>query len=217
MKSKSKTSPLKEHAGFITGSANAMQNAYNANAPKIQDATDQTMSLLPNYIDKARNGNPALNAAQGYVTDTLGGNATNPHLDQWISQAQDDAENRMGARLMKMGLSPAGSTYQGNVGREVGKIGLGMRYEDWIGAQQRKAQAAGMAPGIAAGDAAMIAPVLAIGEAASNPTDAAARYGAGMGGLLGPYSQTKQKRGLGGALMGLGGSVLSGWASGGFK
>lgn len=201
MKSKSKTQPLKEHAGFITGGANALTGAYNAAAPQIQDATNQTLSLMPRFVDRAREGDAAVNAGRQYVTDTLGGDATNPHLEQWIGQAQTDAENRLGARLSRMGLGPAGSTYQQRVGSEVAKIGLGARVEDWNAAQARKANAAGLAPGIAAGEAATVAPVLALGEAAQNPVKAAAGYASGLGGLLSPYGKTTHKKGLGQMLM----------------
>lgn len=215
MKSKTTTKPI--YGKEIEGAASALTGAYNTAAPQIQDATNQTLSLMPRFVERARDGDAAVNAARGYVTDTLGGDATNPHLDQWIDSAQTDAQNRLGAKYARMGLGPAGSTYQSRVGSEVAKIGLGARVDDWNAAQQRRAQAAGLAPGIAAGEAATVAPVLAIGEAAQDPVRAAAGYGSGLGGLLSPYTVTKQKGSLGGALMGLGGSVLSSWASGGFK
>lgn len=201
----------------IKAGTNALTGTYNANAPKVQAAADNVLGLQGEMIDKYRAGNPAVNAASGYVTDTLGGDATNPHLDQWISQAQNDATNQMGARLNKLGLGPAGSTYQGTVGREVGKVGLGMKYDDWNMGQQRKAQAAGMAPGLAAADVIQIAPLLGATElGASLPMDNAARYAAGLGGLLSPYGTQTQKQsgGLLGSLLGAG---LSGWATGGFK
>lgn len=215
MKSKSSTKPI--YSKQIEGAAGTLTSAYNTAAPQIQNATDQTLSLLPGFIEKARNGDPAINAARGYVTDMLGTDTVNPQLDAMVAQSNQDVQNRLGAKLARMGLGPAGSSYQTRQADAVSKNELGMRYGAWNDLQARKAQAAGLAPGIAAGDAVSVAPALAIGEAAQNPLQAAAGYGAGLGGLLGQYTVTKQKQGLGGALMGLGGSVLSGWASGGFK
>lgn len=216
--SKKTTSTSKPYdPAAIAAGTSALTNTYNANAPKVQGAADNILGLQDEMIAKYRAGNPAVNAAQGYVTDTLGSNGTNPFLDQYIAQSENDAQNRVGAAVNKMGLGPAGSTYAGTVGREVGKVGLGMRYADWDAGQQRKAQAAGMAPGIAAGDVIQIAPLLGATElGASLPMDNAARYAAGLGGLLSPYGTQTQKQsgGLLGSLLGAG---LSGWASGGFK
>lgn len=201
----------------INAASGALSSAYSANAPKVQGIADNLTGMLPAMLERYKAGNPAINAANDYVTSTLGGDATNPNLDAWIAQEQNSAENRLGARLQKMGLSPAGSTYQGVAGREVAKVGLGARMTDWENAQARRAQAAGMAPGIAAGEVATVAPMLATAELGANlPMDFAARYAAGTGGLLSPYGTQTQKQsgGLLGSILGAG---LAGWASGGFK
>lgn len=179
----------------ITRGTGALHSTYDAQMPKVTQIADNLTGMLPGMMEKYQAGNPAVNAASDYVTSTLGGDGTNPNLDAYIAQSQDEAQNRMGASLNKMGLGPAGSTYQGTVGREVGKIGLGMRYDDWNQGQQRKAQAAGMAPGLAAADVIGIAPMLSTAQLGANlPMDTATRYAQGLGGLLSPYNNTEQKK-----------------------
>lgn len=199
----------------IGGASSALTNAFNVNMPKIQGVTDKVTGLLPDMIEKYKAGDAGVNAARNYVTTTLGGDATNPHLDDWISLAQDEAQNRMGAKLAKMGLGPAGSTYQGTVGREVAKIGLGARYEDWLRAQDRRAQAAGMAPGIAAADTIQIAPILGAAGTASDPMRAAVGYASGIGGLLGQYQDVKTKNPWGPALLSGLSNAAAAYAGGG--
>lgn len=191
-KTTTKTTP--HDPASVKAGTDALHGVYNQWQPRVMAAADKTLGLQDEMIDKWRAGNPAVNAATDYVTTTLGGDATNPHLDAWIAQTQDEAQNRTGAAMNKMGLGPAGSTYQTGVGREVGKIGLGMRYADWDAAQNRKANAAGMAPGLAAADVIQIAPMLSATQLGANlPMDNTARYAAGIGGLLAPYNTTTQK------------------------
>lgn len=199
----------------IEGAANTLNSTYQANAPKVQGIADTLTGLVPGMAAKYQAGNPALNAAQGYVTSTLAGDGTNPNLDAWIGQQQDSTSNALGAKLAKMGLNPAGSTYQGLQSRELGKVALGARMDDWNNGQARRAQAAGMAPGISAAETASVAPMLATAQLGTGlPMDAAMQYAQGTGGLLGQYTNTRQSGGLLGSLLGAG---LSGWATGGFK
>lgn len=192
---KVKTSTKPIYGSEITGAHSQLSNTYNQQAPRVGAIADRLTGMLPEMEQRWRDGNPALNAASGYVTDTLGGDATNPHLDAWIDQTQSDVSNRLGARLNKMGLSPAGTTDQALQTRELGKVALGARMDDWNAAQQRKAQAAGLAPGIAAGEAIGIAPMLSTAQLGANlPMDLATRYAAGTGGLLGQYTNSTQKQ-----------------------
>lgn len=211
--SKSKNTPI--YKKEVEGAYGDLSGTFRSTMPKVQANADMVSGLLPGAIEKYQAGNSAVNAASSYVTDTLGGDATNPFLEQWISQAQEDTTNQMGARLNKLGLGPAGSTYQGTVGREVGKVGLGMRYNDWLGGQDRKARAAGMAPGLAAAETIQMAPIMAFSEAARAPMDLASQYGAGVGGLLGQYQKTKTTTPWGLALMGGAENLAKAYAGGG--
>ena len=84
-----------------------------------------------------------------------------------------------------------------------------------------KLQAAGMAPGISAAQYQPLAAAMEAGQTgAMLPLQAELARAAGVGSLLGPYtnssgtSTTKQSGGLFGTILG---SALGGWASGGFK
>lgn len=212
--SKSKTTPVYDKQ--ITGAGKTLSDAYASNAPKIQQMTDSITGLLPGMIDKYKAGDPALNAASGYVTSTLAdGGGSNPFLDQWIAQNQNDVSNQLGAKLAKMGLGPAGSTYQALQARELGKVALGARVDDWTAAQARRAQAAGMATGLSAADNARIAPLLGVADVANNPLQAAVGYSSGMGGLLGGYTNTKTKNAWGPQLLSAASNVAAAYAGGG--
>lgn len=203
------------YAKEIGNAASTLNSTYQANAPKVQGIADTLTGLVPGMAAKYQAGNPALNAANDYVTGTLADPGTNPHLDGWIAQQQDATSNALGAKLAKMGLNPAGTSYQGLQSRELGKVALGARMDDWNNGQARRAQAAGMAPGISAAETASVAPMLATAQLGANlPMDSAMQYAQGTGGLLGQYTNTKQSGGLLGSLLGAG---LSGWATGGFK
>lgn len=217
-KSTTKTTPI--YGNELKAAHGAVSDTFNQQMPKVNAISDHLTGMIPGMIDRYTSGNPAINAATNYVTDTLGSDGTNPHLEGWIADQQNQTQNMLGARLNKLGLGPAGTVHQGLSARENARVGLGMRYDDWNQGQQRKAQAAGMAPGIAAGEAVGIAPLLSTAQlGAGLPMDMATRYAAATGGLLGPYTSTEQKQsgGLGSLIGGLIGSGLSGWASGGFK
>lgn len=213
MKSKSKTTPI--YGKQIEGAAGSLTGEFNTAIPKIRDATDQLGSLIPGFIDKARNGDPAINAGRGYITDTLGTDSVNPELEPMIALSRQNTSNQIGANLAKLGLGPAGTTYQDRMADAMSKNELGLRYGAWSDLQQRKAQAAGMAPGIAAGDAVSVAPALALAEAQQAPVRAAAGYASGLGGLLGPYTKTKNKGSLGQAIMQAANNAAAAYAGGG--
>jgi hypothetical protein len=213
MKSKSSTKPI--YSAQIEGGAKSLTNAYDMNAPHIQAATDATQSLIPGLTDRAMNGDPSINLSRGYVKDTLGTDSVNPQLDGMVAQTNDDIQNRMGAKLAKMGLGPAGSSYSGVVGRELGKNELGMRYSAWNDLQQRKQAAAAMSPGLAAGDAVGVNNLVSVAGAADDPVQAAAGYASGLGGLLGQYTKTKQKGSLGAALLQAASNAAAAYAGGG--
>lgn len=191
-KGRQTTKPVYEKE--IKGAYGSLTNTYNQQAPKIAGIADSLTGMLPEMQQRYMDGNPALNAAEGYVTDTLAGDGTNPNLDAWIADQQGQTQNMLGAKLNKLGVGPAGTTYQGLAARENARVGLGMRYADWDAGQQRKAQAAGMAPGISAAESASIAPMLGVAElGAGLPMNAAMQYAGGTAGLLGDYTDTLKK------------------------
>lgn len=194
-KTKSKTTPV--YSRQIEGAHSTLSNAYNANAPRVQQTADQLSGLVPGMIDKYKAGDAGVNAARDYNVDVLGGkylDAGNPYLDDMISQTNDSVRNQLGASLAKMGLGPAGTSYQGLVGRKLAENELGLRYGDYNAERDRMANAAGQSAGLAAADAIGIAPLLSTAQLGANlPMDNALRYAAGTGGLLGQYTNTTQK------------------------
>lgn len=218
-KSSSTTKPSKFAKPYITKAGNELNSAYDANSGQIQGATDQVMGLLPSMIDKYKAGDAGINAARGYNVDVLGGkylDQGNPYLDQMIAQSNDDIRNQMQASLGAKGLT-GGSNYADLISKNIAQNTLGMRYQDYGAERDRMATAAGQSPSIAAGDVIQVAPMLSTLEASLTPLQAAGGYASGIGGLMGQYTKTTQKQGLGSSLGGLLGAGLSGWAGGGFK
>lgn len=210
-----KTTPIYDQQ--ITGAANTLSNVYNQNSAGVQQISDQLGGLIPSMLDKYRNGDSAVNAARGFLTNTLESQPdSNPYLDQIVAQTGQNVADKTRTAMGTRGLT-GGTAMQDILSRNLAENESGLRYNDYAQAMARKMQAAGMAPGIAAGDAIQIAPLLSVADAASSmPMNAAMKYAAGTGGLLGQYTNTEQKQ-SGGLLGGLLGSVLGGWASGGFK
>lgn len=207
------------YSSQILGAANTQQAAYNAQAPKIAQTADSFMGLSNDLLARFKDGDPAITAAKGYVTDTLSGDpAQNPYLDQMVSQTNDNVRNAMQAKMGTRGLT-GGSDYYGLIGRELAKNETGLRYNDYDRTMQRRAQAAGMAPGIVSGEYIPVAAAMEAGQTGSMlPLQAALANSAGVGGLLGQYQTVKSKQsgGFGQMLGGIIGAGLSGWASGGF-
>lgn len=202
----------------IEGAAASQQAAYNQQAPKIRDVSDNLMGLSDDLLARFREGDPAIDAAKGYITDTLSGDpAENPHLDELTEIARNRTRNDLQAKMGTRGLT-GGSDYYGVVGRGMYEADTGLRYDDYNRQMDRRAQAAGMAPGVVAGEYIPVAAGMQAGQqGALLPLQAALANSAGVGGLLGPYQTQKgtQKQ-SGGLFGGLLGSVLSGWATGGF-
>lgn len=187
--SKSTTKPI--YNKEIEGTASTLTGAYNAAAPGIAETSRQITGLLPSMIDRFSQGDPALNAARGYITSTLDGDpAQNPHLDDIIGRMGRDTSNSLHATMGTRGLT-GGTAMQDILSRNLSQQAGDMRYNDWNAGQQRRAQAAGMAPGVAGAQSDLIAPILAASDAGMMPIRAASGYAGGMGGLLGQYTQTK--------------------------
>jgi hypothetical protein len=189
--SKSTTKPI--YGSQIEGAANTLNGAYNANAPRIQGYSEQIGSMIPNLLDRANNGDAATNAASSYITSTLSGDPSqNPYLDQMIDQTNTSVGNKTRAMLGTRGLA-GGTAIADILSRNLANNEGGMRYNDWNNAQQRRAQAAGMAPGVSGARSQSISDLLGTAQTAGMmPIQAATANAAGIGGLLGQYTQTKQ-------------------------
>jgi hypothetical protein len=199
-----------------TQAGDVLNSTFQQQLPRIQGYADQIGGLMPQMIDRFNQGDAGVNAARGYITDTLGQQGENPYLQQMIDQSGADMGRQVNASLGSRG-NLGGSVQAKILAEQLSRNAMGMRYNDYNQQQQRRAQAAGMAPGIAATDTIQIAPLLAAAQYAGGaPLNATSQYASGMGSLFGNTGTqtTTQSGGLLGQLLGAG---LSGWASGGFK
>lgn len=196
------------------GAANTLQNTYAAQAPKVAAMADQFGGVTNDLLAKYTVGDPTVTAANGYVQDTLGSDPTNnPYLESMISQTNDNVRNQLQASMGSRGLTGS-SDYYGLIGKGLAQNEAGLRYADYDRSMDRKAQAAGMAGGVAAGQYIPLASALSTGGFATGaPMDAALRNAAGVGGLLGGYtSSTGTQKQSGGFL---GDLLLSGLGAAG--
>lgn len=216
--SQSSTKPIYESQ--ILGEYGNVKNAFDQNAGNVADIQSQLSGLMGTAVGNYNN-NSTLDAAKSYVTSTLGsGYNSSPYLQDMIDQTNTSVGNATTAALGTRGLT-GGSSMAKILSGQLAQNETGLRYNDYNNWQDRQAQAVGMAPSLSSADATNLSGVLGLSDqAASLTSDEALKRAASVGGLLGGYTNsngtetTKQSGGLIGGLLG---SVLSGWASGGFK
>lgn len=186
----------------IMGAANDLSSAYQGQKGAIQGVSSDLIDLSGDLLGRFREGDPAITAAKGYITDTLSGDpAQNPYLDQMIAQSNDSVRNQLQAKMGTRGLTGS-SDYYGLIGKGLAQNETGLRYSDYDREMQRRAQAAGMAPGVVAGEYIPVAAGMQAGQqGAMLPVQAALANAAGTGGLLGQYQTGKQTTKSGGGFM----------------
>ncbi|WP_230280270.1 hypothetical protein [Croceicoccus sp. Ery15] len=217
-KSKSTTKPV--YSSQIEGAAGNLNSVYNSSKDSINQVSSNLTGLSSDLLGRFQQGDPTITAAKGYITDTLAADpASNPYLDDMISMSNDSVRNQLQAQMGTRGLTGS-SDYYGLISKNLANNETGLRYTDYNNTLDRQAQAAGMAPSIVAGEYIPVAAAMEAGTTgAMLPTQAALANAAGVGGLLGQYTNSTQKQsgGFGSMLGGIVGAGLSGWASGGFK
>lgn len=198
----------------IEGAANAQNAAYQGQIGNIKQTADGFSDLSGDLLDRFRTGDPAITAAKGYITDTLGSDpSSNPHLEDMLSIARDNTRNDLQAKMGTRGQT-GGSAYYDMIGRGIHQGEVGARYNDYNQGMQRKAQAAGMAPGVVAGEYIPVAAGMEAGEkGAMLPLQASLLNSAGVGGLLGSYQNIKGTQKQSGGF--LGDLLLSGLSAAG--
>lgn len=220
MKSKSKSTNKPVYSAAIEGAAGDLTNAYRQAQPGLQAGADQFAGIREGILSRFNSPDNPLNAARTHYGNVLSGRYLegNPELDNVVGRVGDDIRNQVGAAIGTRGQT-GGSAHSGIVGREVGRATSDLRYQDWANQLARMDNAASSVGSLGQADSAMLDPAIRAYQAQTAPMLAASDYAGGIGGLLGQYqnSTTTQKGSLGGLLAGLGGSALSGWASGGFK
>ena len=187
-----------------TQAGDVLNSTFQQQLPRIQGYADQIGSLIPSMMDRYNQGDAGINAARGYITDTLGQHGENPYLQQMIDQSGADMGRQVNASLGTRG-NLGGSVQAKILANQLSRNAMGLRYNDYSQEQQRRAQAAGMAPSIAAADTIQIAPLLAAAQYAGGaPLNATSQYASGMGGLFGNTGtqSTTQSPGLFGTILG---------------
>lgn len=194
---------------FAKAAASNVQSVVNDNAAGLQQLTGQVQGLVPGLVAKYNSGNPGVDAAQGYVTDVLGGKYLdgNPFLDSMINQTAGDVTSRVGAAFGSRG-SFGGTAYAQALAKGLADSENALRYGNYSDEMSRMGSAAGMAPGIAQGQYTGLPEILqAAGTGAELPYT-------GINALSGNLSQlfsggTQKTKGPG-----IGASILGGVASG---
>lgn len=218
-KTETKQSNKPIYSGQIEGAAQAQNAAYARQQPAINNYADQLTEVSGGLLDRFNEGDPTIDAAKGYVTDTLAMNpGDNPYLNDMVASTNsnllDTIRTRMGTRG---GLG--GSDELGIVADELSQNELGLRYDDYDRTMGRQAQAAGMAPGLLAGELIPLDAAMKTGsQGAMLPINAALANSAGIGGLLGQYQDVEGEQtqeggfweGLLGKALGTGASFASG-------
>jgi hypothetical protein len=192
---------------FAKAAAGTVQGVVGQNAAGLQNLTNQVQGLVPGLIDQFKAGNEGVDAAQGYVTDVLGGKYMegNPWLDDMIGRTLDNVEGRVGAAYGSRG-SFGGTKWTEALGRSLSDAELGLRYGNYSDEMNRMSGAAGLAPSIAQAQYAGVPEILqSAGLGAEIPY---AGINALAGGLSSLFSGGKTKGpGFGSQLLGAGASA----------
>lgn len=196
-KKKTKTEQTNKpvYSAEIGAAANSQQNAYNAQAPKIAEYADGQLDLSADLLAQYREGDPTVQAAQGYLTDTLSSDPqNNPYLDDMIAQTNDNTRRSLQTQLGTRG-GIGGSSERDIISRALSEQELGMRYSDYDNQMNRKTQAAGLTPSVTGSQYIPLAASMQAGQTgAMLPLQASLANSAGVGGLLGQYQDVKGKQ-----------------------
>lgn len=189
------------YSAEIGGAANNVQGAYDQQRPMINQVSNNMGNASVGLFDQFAKGDPTIQAAQATTREMMQG-GQNPYLQQMVDQTNNSVRNQMQARLGRMGAS-GGSDYTNLITEALGRNEGGLRFNDYNTSQNRRLQAAGMAPGLLAGSYLPLQMAMESGQAgAMLPLQAAGANAASIGGLLGQYQDVKGKTTQSGGLLG---------------
>jgi hypothetical protein len=195
----------------IEGAARSQQDAYNQSQPMINQAANDMTGASSDLFAQFRQGDPTIQAAQGALQGMLAG-GENPYLEQMLDRTNNRVMNQMQAQNAVRGRT-GGSDANGIIARALASNETGARFEDFNNQQNRRLQAAQLAPGLLAGSMLPAEMGAQLGtQGAMLPLQGALANSAGVGGLLGQYQNVKGEQTQSGGLLG---SILSGLAQGG--
>ena len=190
------------YARSIEGAAADLNSAYQGQKGALGEVSQNMVGLSGDLFDRFKQGDSTISAARGFLEGELGADAaSNPYLDDMVAMSNDNVRNTLQAKMGTRGLT-GGSDYYGLIGRQLAQNETGLRYNDYNNTKARQMQAAGMAPGVVAGEYIPLAAGMQAGTTgAMLPIQAAAANAAGTGGLLGQYTNGKQTTKSGGGFM----------------
>jgi len=204
------------YAAEVEGANRQQQDAYNRSMPMINDVSNNLGSASADLFQQFRQGDPTIQMAQSTARDMMQG-GENPYLQQMIDQTNSSVRNQMQASLGRRGLS-GGSDYTNLISRALARNETEARFGDFNNQQNRRLQAAGMAPGLLQGSYLPLQMATQAGTAgAMLPLQASLANSAGTAGLLGQYTNSRARtvqsggllEGIMGGLFQLGGAALS--------
>lgn len=214
-KSKTKQSNTPVYSPQIEGAAAAQNAAYARQQPVIDDYASNLNNVSQGLFDQYAQGDPTIQAAQGYVQDTLAlSPGDNPYLDDMVAQTNDNLMRQIRTQMGTRG-NLGGSTEMDLLGNALAEQELALRYQDYDNLMGRQAQAAGMAPGLLEGSLIPLDAAMKTGnQGAMLPLQASSLNASTIGGLLGQYQNIEgeqtQSGGLLGSVLGMGIGGLAG-------
>lgn len=194
--------PSPQALPYLTQASGAVQGAYDSNQGNLSNISKGLGSAFEDYAARSRD-NPTMDAARGYVQDTLSADHANPYLDSIVSTTNNDITDRINALFNKSGQSGS-SRQMGELGRRLGENETNLRYTDWTNDQARKAAAVQQALGLQSGDNQTALGLATLGDTAARTPYLGAQFlSGGLGSLWGNAQQTTQQQsgGLGSALL----------------
>jgi hypothetical protein len=217
-KSKSTTGPSRFAQPFIQQGANALSSEYENSIGGLRETAGEFSGLIGDFArDRLENGDAGVNAARDYGVRTINGDfltQNNPYFQDMLKNSLNSATNSTQAALGLRGLT-GGSDYAGIIADRNAQVATGLAYNDYGRERSAQEAAAGRAGSLAAADYLPIQGLLASLQAQQAPLNAASQYAGGLGGLLGGYTTSTQRRSPWDYLAQAAGNAASAYGAGG--
>lgn len=210
--SKTTTGPSKAALPHLNTATSAIQGAYDNSKGVVSDVS----GALKSAFDKYDVSSPALDAANSYTTDVLGGkylDAGNPYLQGVIDKTNNSVRDQVNALFSNAGQT--GSSRQiGELGSRLSESENSLRYTDYSNERDRMAAAVSSALGLNSANNENLQTWAGLGSTAAGlPMEAALGYANGIGSLWGNSTTTKQSASLGQALLQAGSAAAGAYAA----
>lgn len=197
------------YSAQIEGAAQGVQNAYSQAQPMIGQVSSNLGTISNNLLTQGTD--PTVAMGQQTLQDMMQG-GENPYLQQMIDQTNSSVRNQLQAQMGRRG-AVGGSDYTNLIARALARNETEARFGDFNAAQQRRLQAAGMAPTLLQGALMPTQLGAQLGaQGAMLPLQAGALNAASIGGLLGQYQDVRGTQTQSGGLLG---SILPSLVQGG--